>query len=339
MSSTLQEMSFPPEFAFHHADASSRSSTKVRLAMHVVLGADGSQALDDQILGPAKELDFAEDNTGALYMLLCIAHQKFNILPQAECGAAGFPVSMIVERAILCDRYLCADVLKTWIEIWARNQWPRYNFHDDGKYNSFTFEADAPKEIQGMMSSGLVFRDQGLVDFFKHGAKKLYDNLKTNYLPELPEQWHHLWSILEEVLATRAEVINAAVSRINDKFLANLKENSQDPCTKHNQMCKFLITSSLSTSDADIDIEEWNYYQMKEHQEADILVLSDYSIRRLRDRVWEKLWKKIELVTRIPPRDGFQDVCGKQVWAAGDVGCIERKKLMFHPTENIAGIK
>lgn len=76
---------------------------------------------DDQIstelsklhLKPVQELDFTDDYAGALLVLLCIAHLKFDDVLNNHQP----PRKVLIGLALLCDKCLCQDLFLPRIKI------------------------------------------------------------------------------------------------------------------------------------------------------------------------------------------------------------------------------
>ena len=63
------------------------------------------------------ELNFTEDNTDALLILLQIAHLQFSDIPKT------LPYETHLGVAILCDQYDCRRLVKPWVQGWMRKGW------------------------------------------------------------------------------------------------------------------------------------------------------------------------------------------------------------------------
>jgi hypothetical protein len=66
---------------------------------------------------PDIELNFTEDNTDALLILLQIAHLQFADIPKT------LPYETLLGVAILCDQYDCRRLAKPWVQGWMMNDW------------------------------------------------------------------------------------------------------------------------------------------------------------------------------------------------------------------------
>jgi hypothetical protein len=65
---------------------------------------------------PVETLDFTSDDSDALLVLLRIAHMKFKKIP------TSLSYDRLVNLAILCDEYDCADLVRPWFKTWFRNE-------------------------------------------------------------------------------------------------------------------------------------------------------------------------------------------------------------------------
>lgn len=63
-----------------------------------------------------KQIDFSEDDTEALLLLLRIVHLQFNKIP------SRLEFDTILNVAILCDKYDCVGVVKPWLPLWLVNE-------------------------------------------------------------------------------------------------------------------------------------------------------------------------------------------------------------------------
>lgn len=128
-------------------------------------------------LEPVKELDFTEDNADALLVLLCIAHLRFeDILNDTP------PRHLLIDLAIICDAYLCQDLIKPWIGGWMDREWGV----DSCGRRKFWMEGTVG-EIQAMMLLGWVFRSVVDYEFFDMGVKWLFSSSRINNPPAVPD--------------------------------------------------------------------------------------------------------------------------------------------------------
>jgi hypothetical protein len=58
------------------------------------------------------QIDCTSDSTLALTILLNIAHLKFRLIPRT------LTYETLLQVAILCDQYACADLVQPWLESW-----------------------------------------------------------------------------------------------------------------------------------------------------------------------------------------------------------------------------
>lgn len=75
---------------------------------------------------PDIELDFTEDNTDALLILLQIAHLQFSNIPKT------LPYETLLGVAILCDQYDCRRLVKPWVKDWTSEGWKESQLPDHG---------------------------------------------------------------------------------------------------------------------------------------------------------------------------------------------------------------
>jgi hypothetical protein len=66
---------------------------------------------------PDIELDFTENNTDALLILLQLAHLQFSNIPKT------LPYKTLLRVAILCDQYDCRRLVNPWVKEWTRKDW------------------------------------------------------------------------------------------------------------------------------------------------------------------------------------------------------------------------
>ncbi|KAE8449793.1 hypothetical protein EG329_007568 [Mollisiaceae sp. DMI_Dod_QoI] len=187
-------------------------------------------------LDPVEELDFTEDNAGALLVLLCVAHSKFeDILNDTP------PRQLLIDLAIICDAYLCQDLIRPWIGGWIHREW-NCDIYGESKYSiEGTIE-----DIQAMTLLGWVFRPDGNSDFFKMGVDWLFKQRITNDLPDAPDYWPLPTGIMKKIVQSRAETIKGLVL-LAYEYLTDLEERQEEVCSKHNQKCKVLFLESYKT--------------------------------------------------------------------------------------------
>lgn len=65
---------------------------------------------------PVEELDFTEDDSDALLILLRIAHSDFANVPTTVS------YTELLNLAVLCDQYDCIEMTKNWIEGWLEGE-------------------------------------------------------------------------------------------------------------------------------------------------------------------------------------------------------------------------
>lgn len=69
----------------------------------------------------AKSIDFTDDSAEARLILLRIAHCQFSKIPlRLESG-------MILDMAVLCDKYDCVGLVKPWLDMWLVDEWSQYD--------------------------------------------------------------------------------------------------------------------------------------------------------------------------------------------------------------------
>jgi len=70
-------------------------------------------------VAPVAELDFTEDNSEALLLLLRITHLQFKEIPQKKLE---YP--LLLQVAILCDLYDCVELVNPWLKKWlGESKW------------------------------------------------------------------------------------------------------------------------------------------------------------------------------------------------------------------------
>ncbi|KAE9371891.1 hypothetical protein N431DRAFT_377959 [Stipitochalara longipes BDJ] len=70
----------------------------------------------DNLRAPAAEVDFSEDNSEALLILLRIAHLHFAEIPTV------MNYEELLNLAVLCNQYLCIGIVKPWIRLWLQDE-------------------------------------------------------------------------------------------------------------------------------------------------------------------------------------------------------------------------
>jgi len=61
-------------------------------------------------------IDFTEDDFDVLWILLCIAHLRFDGIP-----TKALPYDKLLQVAVLCDQYDCIQLVNPWLESWLEN--------------------------------------------------------------------------------------------------------------------------------------------------------------------------------------------------------------------------
>ncbi|CZR64669.1 uncharacterized protein PAC_14567 [Phialocephala subalpina] len=86
------------------------------LATHNRERTEGTASSD--ALCHARPIDFTEDDSVALLLLLNIAHLKFRRIPDQ------LPYKLLLQVAILCDQYDCVDLVRPWLKdtLWLRDE-------------------------------------------------------------------------------------------------------------------------------------------------------------------------------------------------------------------------
>jgi len=65
---------------------------------------------------PVKEVDFRDDDGGALLLLLRIAHRQYNDIPTT------LACKTLLDVAVLCDRYNCVELVQPWLSEWLSDE-------------------------------------------------------------------------------------------------------------------------------------------------------------------------------------------------------------------------
>jgi hypothetical protein len=63
----------------------------------------------------AQQIDFSEDDSSALMILLQIAHLHFDSIPSLDYHT-------LLNIALLCDQYDCVKLVKPWLSQWCSNE-------------------------------------------------------------------------------------------------------------------------------------------------------------------------------------------------------------------------
>lgn len=197
-----QNIPSPPEFTFNLADTRLKITYKDAPAYaHVYSGAMalaspvwkkflfppwGNQGTDSTPSAPIQDLDFSEDNSEALLILLCVAHLQFE-----DILARSPPKRILIGLAILCDQYMCQDLLRPWVQKWITRRWNRkgdpyfYDHHGWGKRGQI-------HNLHTMMLLGWVFRPDGPITekhVFSIGVEWLVESSTQDSYPEFPDDW------------------------------------------------------------------------------------------------------------------------------------------------------
>jgi hypothetical protein len=101
-------------------------------------------------LKPVEELDFSDDPTEALLILLQISHFQFTTVP------SKLPLNTLSDVAILCDQYDCVQLVKPWLFQWLEGE------HSDWK-QSPTLGREKWLFIAWVFGRERVLTDLGLV--------------------------------------------------------------------------------------------------------------------------------------------------------------------------------
>jgi hypothetical protein len=104
---------------------------------------------------PVEELDFREDNGEALLILLRIAHLRFHENP------ITLPYETLLNLAILCNQYLCINLVKPWLPRWLEAE-------------------ETPSRQLGRVNWLFIAWVFGREKSFNQWAKNLVQEVKTN---------------------------------------------------------------------------------------------------------------------------------------------------------------
>lgn len=132
-------------------------------------------------LEPVQELDFSGDDDEALIVLLSIAHLKFQ-----EILYARPPVRILVDLAVLCDAYLCHDLVAPWVEKWITREWA---VEDDYWFDARHNWTRKPDDLKAMMLLAWVFRPESGHDLFFKGVEWIYKDNANENLTKFPKNW------------------------------------------------------------------------------------------------------------------------------------------------------
>jgi hypothetical protein len=142
----------------------------------------GKRKREQNEMEPVEELDFSDDNAdlwwGALHMLLRVAHNSLSkdLIQRPD---PIIPRKQLVNMAILCNKYICTDILEPWVVRWTAYTW-HYDYHE--------YLNDNPSEVREMMLVGFVFRARNY-HFFEAGAWWIYQHGNKSKFRGFPENW------------------------------------------------------------------------------------------------------------------------------------------------------
>ncbi|KAF8861600.1 hypothetical protein BDZ45DRAFT_740063 [Acephala macrosclerotiorum] len=177
-----------------------------------------------RLLSRKEKLDFTDDSEHALLVLL-IAHLNSGALPFEQP-----PRILLVNLAIICNKYMCTKTIKKWIEQWMDVEWRKFDYYNGG-YQDY-HNPRIPKDCQAMMLCGLVFRwecTMGL-DMFNNTCSWMYQNCPIGILPTIPEDWPLPDYIYEEIIAAQDETVQPCLGVLY-KYLSKLEDWSTTPCS------------------------------------------------------------------------------------------------------------
>jgi len=72
---------------------------------------------EDDSVAQQKEIDFSEDNSEILLVLLNITHLRFGKIPTGRMNC-----EQLFNLAVLCDGYDCVELVKPWLAAWMLNE-------------------------------------------------------------------------------------------------------------------------------------------------------------------------------------------------------------------------
>lgn len=125
--------------------------------------------------GPVEELDFTDDDADALLVVLHVTHHKTKDIP---CLLP--PQRLLINLAIICDKYICPDLVRPWVVLWVESQSRRPYFN---YYNPKTTE-----ERQMMLLLGWVFRKEPNISaYLTESIEWMFREIIQ--IPQLPEHW------------------------------------------------------------------------------------------------------------------------------------------------------
>jgi hypothetical protein len=102
---------FPPWKTTAAKDQATQSATTPASKKRKTAEATAKEEHDASVL-PVEELDFSEDDGKALLILLRIAHLRF------DENQMTLPNDIFLNLAVLCNQYLCINLVKPWLPLW-----------------------------------------------------------------------------------------------------------------------------------------------------------------------------------------------------------------------------
>lgn len=119
----------------------------------------------------------------ALLVLLCVAHLQFeDILKKIP------PKKLLIDLAILCDAYLCRDLMRHWMKTWITREWD-YDVDPWVEDRHAWKKRNKIADLKTIMLLSWVFGPVSNVNLFKIGVEWLYlDNVKDK-ISEFSDEW------------------------------------------------------------------------------------------------------------------------------------------------------
>lgn len=159
---------------------------------------------------PVEELDFTEDDPEALLVLLCIAHSNF----ESVLTTRRPPKGLMANPALLCDKYLCQDLLRPWVGPWIDKEWKRVP-HSERRVFRHCSVVDYPVNLL----VGWVFRTNEDHEYFKDALRLMRGMGKDMYLPNIPDKWPLPVGIMGKSTILRDRYIMTLPNYNSDKIL------------------------------------------------------------------------------------------------------------------------
>ncbi|KAH9209119.1 hypothetical protein DL95DRAFT_414153 [Leptodontidium sp. 2 PMI_412] len=175
----------PPFLPLPKSETESTESPRARRSTLAVISTS-SQA-------PFATIDCTEDDGEAVLVLLNIIHLKHRLVPKR------LQFSILLQVAVLCEKYMCVDLVQPWLSTWTDN---------------LKFRTKYPMAEQ-VLYTHWVF---GQEEEFETVAKSILLEVKTNKDGQLLNKYGWLWSepfppgIAENIFRIRKETIESLLA-------------------------------------------------------------------------------------------------------------------------------